>query len=452
MLIYLITIKRSKQIQVGEKMQKKIEQEKISYLFDNLPLSLAALFALITVIYFMFLPHIDSSKLNLWFGSGVAIILVRAVSYLYYKQKCNYTSFKNLFQNKKVFMLLTTLTVLQLGSGAFLIFPEDANYQIVLIFFIGGLATAASVTLATSQLIYKIYLLGSMLPYAAVLFLEGGESNYALVFSILLYIAFLWVNANKISSNVIHNIELTHSNAHLIKKLEEEVKVSKVANEAKSKFLAVMSHELRTPLNAIIGFSQILLRRGGLEEKTSSYIEKINISGNNLLLLVNSILDFSKIDKGEMEFNPENFHFQELLDEIHVLIEPQLAEKHIHYTAFDDPELVMFADKQLLKQAFVNILANAVKFTPTNGTIEISHSLNNSKHLFCVHDNGEGIDPKDIENLFEPFKQAQNSKNNIVQGTGLGLAITAKIIQEVHNGKIWVESDAKKGTSFFIEL
>ena len=100
----------------------------------------------------------------------------------------------------------------------------------------------------------------------------------------------------------------------------------------------------------------------------------------------------------------------------------------------------------------MNILANAVKFAPQRGKIELTHKLSNSKHLFCIHDNGLGIAPEDFDLLFEPFKQAQNAKNALIQGTGLGLAITANIIQELHGGKIWVHSDESSGTSFYIEL
>jgi PAS domain S-box-containing protein len=237
------------------------------------------------------------------------------------------------------------------------------------------------------------------------------------------------------------------TNLHLA--LEEANK----AEQSKGRFLANMSHELRTPLNAIIGFSQILQRRKTIEPKDKDYLEKIHISGQNLLTLVNSILDFSKMDENEMEFHPSDISIKKLFDEVLIMSETEMRQKSITIEIFEisDKE-TLYADEQLLKQALINLISNAVKFSKENGTIKIAHKKEKEKHIFSICDDGEGISQDDISTLFTPFKQGENAYNNAAKGTGLGLAITNKIITELHSGNIWVESELDKGTCFHISL
>lgn len=236
-------------------------------------------------------------------------------------------------------------------------------------------------------------------------------------------------------------------------KLHKAVKDANAAERTKGRFLANMSHELRTPLNAIIGFSQILQKKGTLNAKDALYIEKIGISGHNLLTLVNSILDFSKIEEGEMEYRPSEVNIKSLFEEVLIMFETAIDEKHITLSMFKaEEDKHIFADKQLLKQSFINIISNAVKFTNSGGEIKITYKKENTKHIFCICDNGQGISQEDIKTLFEPFKQGESAQKNASKGTGLGLAITKKIIQDLHKGNIWVESELEKGTCFHITL
>jgi len=235
--------------------------------------------------------------------------------------------------------------------------------------------------------------------------------------------------------------------------LHQAIDKANAAEKTKSRFLANMSHELRTPLNAIIGFSQILQRKNTLNEKDSNYVEKINISGQNLLSLVNSILDFSKIEEGKMEFHPSDVNIKSLFEEVLIMFETSLNEKKISLSMFTyKDEESIFADKQLLKQSLINIISNAVKFTQHGGKITIDHKVQNNLHTFSICDTGQGISQEDIKILFDPFKQGENAQTNVIKGTGLGLAITKKIITELHKGEIWVESELEKGTCFYITL
>jgi len=242
-------------------------------------------------------------------------------------------------------------------------------------------------------------------------------------------------------------LSIRYDTTNLHKALDE----ANEAERSKGRFLANMSHELRTPLNAIIGFSQILLRRNNLDDKDKEYIKKIRLSGDNLLTLVNSILDFSKMDENKMLAHPSDIKIKETFLEAIVMCEAQMIEKSITLNMFEiDEDTTIYADKQLLKQALINILSNAVKFSKENGTIEITHKVKESKHIFGICDNGEGMDKEDVDALFTPFKQGKNARTNVIQGTGLGLAITHKIITELHRGEIWVESELGVGTCFYI--
>jgi len=225
------------------------------------------------------------------------------------------------------------------------------------------------------------------------------------------------------------------------------------AEKSKGRFLANMSHELRTPLNAIIGFSQILLRRDNLDAKDKEYIKKIKLSGDNLLTLVNSILDFSKMDENKMLAHPSNIKIKELFYEAIVMCEAQMLEKSITLNMFEiDESVTIYADSQLLKQALINIISNAVKFSKESSAIEITHKMQESKHIFGICDYGDGMDKEDVDTLFTPFKQGKNAQTNVIKGTGLGLAITHKIITELHRGDIWVKSELGVGTCFYISL
>ena len=235
--------------------------------------------------------------------------------------------------------------------------------------------------------------------------------------------------------------------------LHHAIEQANTAERTKGRFLANMSHELRTPLNAILGFSQILQRKANLNERDALYVEKIALSGNNLLTLVNSILDFSKIEEGAMDYNPSQVNIKELFEDIFIMFETVLHDKSISLSMFEYNEgESIFVDKQLIKQALINILSNAVKFTQNGGSVILTHKKENSKHIFGICDNGQGISQEDIKTLFEPFKQGESAQKNSAKGTGLGLAITKRIVNDLHNGNIWVESEIGKGSCFYMSL
>ncbi|WMW22617.1 PAS domain S-box protein [Methanolobus mangrovi] len=242
------------------------------------------------------------------------------------------------------------------------------------------------------------------------------------------------------------------------KKVEEALISAKIAAEAsdraKSEFLANMSHELRTPLNSIIGFSDMLIynEHDVFDERQTRYLTNISNSGKHLLEVINDILDLSKIEAGKMDLVTEEFDIYDVLDEVKKTVSTLAIKKGLSLEFdIDDDIRTITADRLKLKQILYNLIGNAIKFTMENGSIHVSAKrvLNNIE--IEVKDSGIGIHPDDQKKLFEPFRQIESALNRNYDGSGLGLTIVRKYI-EMHGGKIRVESEPDKGSSFIFEL
>jgi signal transduction histidine kinase/CheY-like chemotaxis protein len=228
------------------------------------------------------------------------------------------------------------------------------------------------------------------------------------------------------------------------------------ANRTKDEFLANMSHELRTPLNSILGLSESLMeqRRGVLNEHQQRSLETIESSGRHLLELINDILDLSKIEAGKFDFYPQSILLDEFCRSCLAFVKAQAFKKSITVTYIPEPSLAkIFADPRRLKQILVNLLINAVKFTPEQGHVILraSADLENDLIQFSVIDNGIGISTKDLQRLFQPFVQVDSSLSRQYEGTGLGLSLVQKLT-DLHGGSVHVESEIGKGSSFTVKI
>ncbi|HXX84932.1 MAG TPA: ATP-binding protein, partial [Casimicrobiaceae bacterium] len=222
------------------------------------------------------------------------------------------------------------------------------------------------------------------------------------------------------------------------------------ASQHKSEFLASMSHELRTPLNAIIGFSEVLIEKlfGELNDKQADYLKDIHSSGIHLLTLINDILDLSKVEAGRMELEPSTFEVSAAVTNAMTLIRERAQRHGIALGQQVDAKLgQIVADERKFKQILVNLLSNAVKFTPDGGRIDVLARREDSQAVIAVHDTGIGIAPEDQAAVFEEFRQVGRDYTKKQEGTGLGLALTKKFV-ELHGGKIWLESEPGKGSTF----
>jgi signal transduction histidine kinase/DNA-binding response OmpR family regulator len=227
-----------------------------------------------------------------------------------------------------------------------------------------------------------------------------------------------------------------------------------LASRHKSEFLASMSHELRTPLNAIIGFSEVLQERmfGELNEKQDEYLQDIVASGKQLLLLINDILDLSKVEAGRMELELGALSVAETLESCLGMSRERAGRHRIALGLEVDPNSgVIEADERKVKAVVFNLLSNAVKFTPEGGRIDTSARLVDGELEVAVRDTGTGIAPDDQERIFEEFQQASQPDAQKREGTGLGLALAKKFV-ELHGGRIWVESELGVGSTFTFRL
>ena len=243
-------------------------------------------------------------------------------------------------------------------------------------------------------------------------------------------------------------------NVRLFREIQDKSRQLEIANQHKSEFLANMSHELRTPLNAIIGFSEVLLERmfGELNEKQDDYLKDIFSSGKHLLSLINDILDLSKIEAGRMVLDVENFDVPAALGNAMTLVRER-AQRHGITLGLDVAAEVgeMRADERKFKQILVNLLTNAVKFTPDDGKVDVRARLTDGVLEVAVRDTGIGIAPQDQAAVFEEFRQVGRHYTNKQEGTGLGLALTQRFI-ELHGGTIRLESELGKGSVFTFTL
>ncbi|WP_160152454.1 ATP-binding protein [Microbulbifer sp. ALW1] len=228
-------------------------------------------------------------------------------------------------------------------------------------------------------------------------------------------------------------------------------------SRSKTQFLTNMSHEIRTPLNAIVGFSQVLHSRSAgfeLPQDFREFLEKISISGQRLAELVNDVLDISRIEAGKMEAVEEDFPLQRLIDCILVSCEPQAIRQNLRIHCDIDPTLPAYirSDRGKLSQILINLIANAIKFSPADSAITLTLKNRNDTQLAIeVMDRGIGIPPEQQAIIFEPFEQVDKSLRGQARGTGLGLPITRSLV-ELLGGSISLESENNVGTRFQVLL
>jgi signal transduction histidine kinase len=225
------------------------------------------------------------------------------------------------------------------------------------------------------------------------------------------------------------------------------------ASRHKSEFLANMSHELRTPLNAIIGFSQVLRERmfGEVNEKQEEYLDDIVASGNHLLSLINDVLDLSKVEAGQIELEVAPFSLREALERGVVMVRERATKDGVQVALEADQQVdVVEGDERRIRQVIFNLLSNAVKFTPPGGTVDVGASQVDGEVRVSVSDTGPGLVPQDHERIFEEFQQTAAGVEQR-EGTGLGLALSKRLV-ELHGGRIWVDSEVGKGSTFVFTL
>jgi signal transduction histidine kinase len=246
---------------------------------------------------------------------------------------------------------------------------------------------------------------------------------------------------------------LAIQNARLFREIADKSAQLESASRHKSEFLANMSHELRTPLNAIIGFSEVLSEGmfGEINEKQAEYLKDILESGRHLLSLINDILDLSKIEAGRMELESAEFDLPAAIGNALILVRERASRRGIALESGIDERLGRIGgDERKVKQVLLNLLSNALKFTPEGGRIHVRADHRGGVAEISVSDTGIGISPTDQDAVFQEFRQVGTADKK-AEGTGLGLALSRKFV-ELHSGRIWVKSQLGAGSTFTFTL
>jgi signal transduction histidine kinase len=265
--------------------------------------------------------------------------------------------------------------------------------------------------------------------------------------------------AKALGNRMTENLREAYSG--LEKKVEDRTHELALANERlkeldriKSDFVSNVSHELRTPLTAIKGAVDLVLREvaGPLTEKQIHYLTRVRANTQHLAGLINDLLDLSKIESGKIEFKASRVSLAGLVHDVVETLRPIAAEKIIALEATISEPILVWADRDKVNQVLMNLIGNAIKFTLAQGRVTVSASRNGKENVqVCVSDTGPGVPADEKQKIFDKFYQIAEAGGAKPKGTGLGLAISKSLV-ELHGGKIWVESEDGRGSTFSFTL
>jgi signal transduction histidine kinase/DNA-binding response OmpR family regulator len=292
-------------------------------------------------------------------------------------------------------------------------------------------------------------LVGAVYNYVSTHVIKLHITSRAFIFILVLFIVIICVVLPVYSVVVTNEIRKRRRVEKALVQAKEE---AERASKFKDRFLSTMSHELRTPLNAVMGFSDLLAdkRYGELTERQQRYVSHINTGGRHLLKLINDILDLSKIEAGRMEISCEDLSVETIFGEVVSALRPLAEKKDQTLSPSVEPGLSVHADAMRFKQVLMNLVGNAIKFTPQGGHIELEAQQVERDVQVKVRDNGPGIPPEEQKRIFEAFYRLRKSGEG-AEGTGLGLAITESLVK-LHGGSLGLESKPGGGSCFYFSL
>ncbi len=318
-----------------------------------------------------------------------------------------------------------------------------------------------------TNLPYCEWYLVTVLPFDRLDHAISGMGNYWLTivyassFVVIAMLLYIFCQYLKIFRNQVSELKRMNTEMDAARKAAEKAqKEAEQANAAKQDFLSSMSHDIRTPMNAIIGMTSLALDNTDNPAQVQDYLRKIALSSKHLLGLINDVLDISKIESGKMTLNIEPASLREVMDSIVNIIQPQVKAKNQCFTvsAYEILSEDVYCDSIRLNQVLINLLGNAVKFTPENGSVQVSvyqEELPNDtarvRTHFLVSDTGIGMSKEYQQQIFESFSREDNTRVQKTEGSGLGMAIT-KYIVDAMDGVISVHSEQGKGSTFHVVL
>jgi two-component system, cell cycle sensor histidine kinase PleC len=349
------------------------------------------------------------------------------------------------------------------GAGALACWEDgNATNNTFLALLVIGMAWALAITRSVHPLLFACGILPMMTMFWLRAALAPGEAATVFMFFSPVFAAYAWFLGTSARDRVNQMLNARFGLEDMAKDLEEarneavvRTNDAEAASASKSAFVANMSHELRTPLNAILGFAELIEREavgGEVPAQYRAYASDIRESGAHLLSLINDMLDVAKIEAGKMELDRQPLDAPSAVEAAVRLIAQRAEAKGQTVVVDVDAKAALFADERAFKQILLNLLSNAVKFSPDGGAVAVScRQQSDGAVRVTIADQGPGIPPDKINQLFRPFSRVDNRYDRNANGTGLGLALVRGLIA-LHGGKVWLENKTEGGLVATVEF
>ncbi len=457
--IEMDVIEDAKDEEIASELARRVDLDRTYQMYDNNPGGLVASIVNAAIFSFVTWDLLSPKLLTLWLCAHIVVTIGRATLIAMFRRARPDIESHQVWQ--RGFEVGVIVSAVLWGSIVFVVVPaSDVVSRMFAGFVLAGMASGAAATLSLHLRSCAIYLSCSLLPFAIMLLTSGDSVQVGMGFMVVLYQILMLASSKRFHTAWLSTHELRYRNDALVEKLRVVVDAEKEANRAKSLFLANMSHEIRTPMNGVFGMTDLLMRTA-LSHRQKRLVQTVNQSAKTLLTIINDILDLSRIEAGKLELDETDFDMRHCCEGASELFAEEAERKKTELTIFisaDVPQTVV-GDAGRVRQVIVNLLGNAIKFTPQNGEVAMRvTSTKWSQQGWCnltvsVRDTGIGIDKGIVSRIMDPFSQADSSISRRFGGTGLGLSIARHLI-DMMGGKFNLESEKDRGTevSFVVPM